>query len=342
MSFDPTAKFKKSYCNYGAIDRGLDPVGHGGDFDTAIIVEMPLPWKYNIAQQEGLLPQEMTQLLDLWLQRYREGHGYRQRPLIIAPEQEYNVDGYRRVMFYTRPEGKFAQFDKVEYLVPDDKLGPLCWSLYETRHLLADFEQYRVHEGDTIRDLLICTHGAVDAACGKFGYPLYKSLRDTYADDHLRVWRVSHFGGHIFAPTLMDMPMGHYWAYVGDEQAKQIVQRSGNVEIMRGHLRGWAGASYGFAQVADCELWQTHGWDWFDTNRSAEIIAQDDADNPQWAEIAIEYQHPDTSSVERTTMRVEISHTIKTNPSTGKDHAYEYPQYRIVKSEQVARAVADE
>src|SRR5690606_5380438 len=107
--------------------------------------------------------------------------------------------GMRRVLFYTRPPGLMARFDKVEYLVPQAEMGALAWAWYEDRPALPRFEQYRVPEADHIRDVLVCTHGTIDAACAKFGFPLYRHLRDHYSSADLRVWRVSHFGGHVFA-----------------------------------------------------------------------------------------------------------------------------------------------
>jgi len=39
---------------------------------------------------------------------------------------------------------------------------------------------------------LVCTHGNVDVACSRFGYPIYEKLRKEYSDENLRVWRCSH------------------------------------------------------------------------------------------------------------------------------------------------------
>ena len=222
-------------------------------------------------------------------------------------------------MFYTRPAGLFARFDKVEYLVPDDEFGPLVWSLYEDRAALPRFESYRVPEADHIRDMLVCTHGTIDAACARFGYPLYQHMRDTWTNDHVRVWRVSHFGGHVFAPTLVDMPVGHYWAYVENKQAAQIVQRAGDVAALRGHYRGWAGMDGGFLQTAECELWQRCGWSWFDYRKSGVILAQNDAseDAPQWADVRLHYAAPDDLAETMIDMRVEVSRTVETPHTSG-------------------------
>lgn len=312
----------KTYCNCLAQDRGLDPVGHGGYFDDCLVLEAPLPWKNDMYQTAGTLPQALIDLMALWLQDYHAGKGYPHLPLLIAPDKGYSHDGYRRVMLFTRPSGAFARFDKVEYLVPVDEVNALVWALYQDRDALSRFEAFRVPNADAIRDILVCTHGTVDAACSKFGYPLYKTLRAHHADETLRVWRVSHFGGHVFAPTLMDLPTGYFWAYVGRDQAAQIVRQDGEVAALRGHYRGWAGVSAGFQQAADCELWQRHGWRWFDFPRTAATVEQSD----QAALVRLSYTDDRVLSAE---VRVELTGSIDTPHSTNDAATYPYPQYRV-------------
>ena len=65
----------KCYCNLTAMEKGLDPAGSAGDFDDAVIAEIPLPWKLDMYHEAGTLPQEIIDLLGIWLQRYREGQG---------------------------------------------------------------------------------------------------------------------------------------------------------------------------------------------------------------------------------------------------------------------------
>lgn len=329
----------KCYCNELAIQKGLDPAGNAGSFDDAIIVETPLPWKPNMYKEAGPLPQQIIDLLALWLQRYYDGQGYPHRPLMIAPDPDYSQTGFRRVMYYTRKDGPFSQFDKVEYRVPDSEYGALIWSLYEDRDALPNFEQFRTPEADSVRDILVCTHGTVDAACAKFGYPLYRHMRDTYASDSLRVWRVSHFGGHIFAPTLMDMPTSHYWAYVDKPQARQIVERTGAVEDLYKHYRGWAGFKDSFVQAAEREVWQREGWEWFSYARSSTILSTDadEADEATWAEIRMEFKHPHQDTVQVYDARVEITDRIETISTTGYDRTYAYPQYSVTRLEPAPR-----
>jgi hypothetical protein len=325
----------KAYCNVLAIEKGLDPAGYASDFETLIVAEIPLPWKKNIYKKAGALPQETIDLMEVWLKRYHEGLGYHNHALMIAPDKAYSQAGCRRLMFYTRKPGAIADFDKVEYLVPENRLGPLMWALHEARDQRPSFEAYRVPEADHIRELLVCTHGTVDAACAKFGYPLYNYLRKNYASDQLRVWRVSHFGGHVFAPTMMDMPLGHYWAYVEDEQADQIVKRNGDVAALRGHYRGWAGLERSYTQVAEREIWQREGWDWFSYPKSATVLAQDEAEEPEWMEVRLEYETPKTGVCGAYEARVEIQHRIETIGTTGYERTYPYPQYVVTRLEKV-------
>lgn len=318
----------KAYCNVMAIQKGLDPAGYAGDFEDCAILEIPLPWKDSIYSKAGSLPQEVLDLFEVWLKNYREGKGYPHRLLMVAPDSAYSRSGYRRVMFYTRQSDGFAQFDKIEYLVPQEQMGALAWALFEAKDELSRYEAYRTPEADPLRDVLVCTHGTVDVACAKFGYPLFKHLRTKHASDNLRVWRVSHFGGHVFAPTLIDMPIGHYWAYVEEAQAAQIVQRDGDVRDLRGHYRGWAGLDNSFLQAAEREMWQCEGWDWFTYPKSGQVIIQEaDTEEPKWGEIQIAYISPTQQGIYRA--RVEIQKHISLLPSTDYDKEYAYPQYVV-------------
>jgi len=321
------------YCNCLAQARGLDPGGHAHGFQDAIVVETPLPWRLNMMQKADPLLQEMIDLLQVWLQAYKDGKGYSHLPMAIAPDPEYSCPGFRRVMTYTRPKGLMAQFDKVEYLVPEKECGPLIWSLYRDRERLPQHERYRLPEHEGTRDILICTHGTVDAACAKFGYPLYRYMRDNLSSAGLRVWRVTHFGGHVFAPTFLDMPTSHYWAYVKREQAKQIIERRGDVTALNGHYRGWAGIDGGFMQALEHQLWQEHGWDWFYYAKAGEIVNQDASDDPKWTEVRLRYKAPTDAAERVVESRVEISHRIETQHATALDEKIQYAQYRVAQKE---------
>jgi hypothetical protein len=330
MTLEAESTAVKAYCNVLAIEKGLDPVGYATAFDTLVLMEAPLPWKKDMYAEAGTLPQQMIELIRLNVQRYHEtGVLPKARPLVIAPDAEYSRPGFRRVIVFERKSAAIASFERTEYLLPETEMGSLIWSLAEQPDDLSRFVAYRVNGQHGIRDLLVCTHGTVDAACAKFGYPLYNDLRRHYANDHLRVWRVSHFGGHVFAPTMMDIPTGHYWAYVEASQARQIVRGNGDVRALRGHYRGWAGLSGGFIQAAERELWQRYGWEWFGWRKSGQVLAQDaDKERPAWAEVEITFTMPN-DEVKTARARVEVQRHIETIPTTGYAETYNYPQYVV-------------
>lgn len=330
------ARPQLSYCNCLAQERGLDPVGTAADVDTIVLLETPLPWREDIYDKPGALPEELFKLYDLWAERYEAGEPYNQYALMIAPDKVYSRPGFRRVLHFSRPPGLRARFARLEYQVPETELGALTWALFEDADTLRDFEPYRVQEIEDVRDLLVCTHGTVDAACAKFGFPLYRTLREGHADAALRVWRVSHFGGHVFAPTLMDMPTGHFWAYVHEAQAAQVASRSGDVRELHGCYRGWSGVSSGFAQAAERELWQRYGWDWIDFPRSASVLAQSAEDETLgWADVQIAYTNPKNGETGAWRVRVEAAQPIETEHSTASDKTYPHPQFVVTAQEQL-------
>ncbi|MEO0596298.1 MAG: hypothetical protein AAF126_09335 [Chloroflexota bacterium] len=138
-----TTSQEKLYCNCVAEERGLAPQGHAGSFDDAVIIETPLPWKRGFFQDTDVVSQDMVTLLEAWIDQYKETGEYRHRPLVVAPDPAYSRAGHRRVMFYNRSAGLFTQFDKIEYLVPDDKMGKLIWAWFQDRDALPNFDVYR-------------------------------------------------------------------------------------------------------------------------------------------------------------------------------------------------------
>ena len=102
--------------------------------------------------------------------------------------------------------------------------------------------------------VLVCTQGSHDVCCGSDGerFAQEAELMDTPG---LRVFRVSHTGGHRFAPTAMTLPDGRMWAYLVPDLLKQILGAStpdgGAAADLAPFCRGWWGADVGPEQVAE-------------------------------------------------------------------------------------------
>lgn len=286
-----------------------DPIGTAGNRTLYVLIEMPMPW-IGLWTEAKTAPQA---LLDVFRPQWDRDVAL--RPLALAPDPAYSRDGARRVMFYKRPEGPFATFEKAEYFVPEDALVALIDAYLAEPDCLSEFEPYR-QDTAQIRELLVCTHGTVDRCCAKYGYPAYSHLRKASADDgedKLRVWRTSHFGGHRFAPTVLEFPEARSWAHLTTEAMHALLRREGPVSALRPFYRGWAGLSDPFLQVAEREAWECEGWDWLTYLKWGQVIAEDeeaDEREPMWAEVRIKFEHPTDGPQGAYEARIEASDRV--------------------------------
>lgn len=99
------------------------------------------------------------------------------------------------------------------------------------------------HDGELVREplYLVCTHGKRDKCCAKFGFPIYKSLREER--DGI-VWQSSHVGGDRFAANLLCFPHALFYAHMTEESAHLVVSRYEQQQIVLEKFRGRACYSY--------------------------------------------------------------------------------------------------
>lgn len=331
------------FCSVCARQAGLDAAGNAYGYNHLLAVEIPLPWPESMYEKPGVLPQELLDLRKLLIEAYHRGESIRVSAYAIAPDTVYSQPGYRRILSYRCPEGAASAYRQEEYLVPEDQCGPAAWALLIDHKNLDRFEQYRL-PATGARDLMVCTHGAIDAACAKFGFPIYRQLRQLadQSEGKLRAWRVSHFGGHVFAPTLLDMPEFRYWGYIEREEAELLATRRGDIARLRHCYRGWAGFESNLLQVAERELMMRYGWPWLDFKIEGRVLAQDEAAapgdhdaQPAWAEVQINYTAPDGSEHGSYTARVELNGHVESIYSTNHPETYNYPQYIVTQLERL-------
>ncbi len=311
---------------------GEDPIGMATPYDRWLLIEVPPPWPYDL-WQSGRAPASVREVV-----RIAQECGLKVRVLAIAPDAEYSRPDRARVIDLRRPAGPFAVFERREFVVPVARVDELIGALFVhpapggasggsndlpslARGDLASFERYRQDAGH-VRDLLVCTHGSVDPCCARFGVPLYQTLRRDYAaasGGRLRVWRVSHFGGHRFAPTILDLPEGRSWAHVGPELLDCLVWRRGTPAALRGHYRGWSGVGF-FGQMVEREALVREGWPWIDYLKQGTLLTVDETpwprgrpepapmfaeQAPQRAVMRLEYAAPDRTAAGAYTAVIE-------------------------------------
>lgn len=174
-------------------------------------------------------------------------------------------------------------------------------------------------------DFHVCTHGRVDAACGKFGASLERALHGRFA--HVRARRTAHFGGHRFAPTMIEWPSGRFWGRLTLDVAEAIARREGDPSVVAPHLRGWVGLD-AWGQVVDRDLFAREGWAWLDTPRRGETRRADE----RGADVRLEFLRPD-GTIGAFEARVDVTHTVSVPGGSHKPDLLDARQYRVTRLE---------
>jgi len=172
----------------------------------------------------------------------------------------------------------------------------------------------------------------------------------------LRVWQTSHFGGHNFAPTLVDFPSGHFWGHLESDVLDALVYQRGDVTRLRPYYRGWAGCDR-WAQIAERDIWMQEGWPWLGYTKTAWVVAKDSGrwfhrwlrwglrwiptiraqvllkkleQKLTWAQVRIRYSSPDGVRSSTYEARVEVSHIVMSQMKSGREQpTYPVKQYRV-------------
>lgn len=82
---------------------------------------------------------------------------------MVAPDKGYSQTGLRRVIYCRRPPAPFAEFQRDEYLLPEEEIGPLAWALFTAPEKVAQFAPYR-QPASQVRDFLVCVDGIIDCS----------------------------------------------------------------------------------------------------------------------------------------------------------------------------------
>lgn len=210
-----------------------------------MVVEAPEPWP----KPAGNHP-ELVELC-------REGveHPERVRLLAAVPH-----DPDRRRVFAFRPAP--GGMRRAEAELGGDPVAALGTVLTaETPAIVAG--------GSGPSTLLICTQGSHDVCCGTRGVELAGWAEAALPE--VEVFRVSHTGGHRFAPTAMTLPDGRMWAYLDPELLAGIISQSVSSAEAAPFSRGWWGARGGPAQVAETAVFAAVGWEFDRIERTTSV-----------------------------------------------------------------------
>lgn len=312
-----------TFCSAVSEASGEDPAGSAWALRRMALVELPLPWPYNVLEGRNIPAGLGELLMEIW-----KTDGPATGMIGIAPDEAYSVEGMRRVIDLRQGDTLAGPYRRAEYLVPAEEVVEHLRRLaFEPDHPAVTVREIEVDPA--ARDFLVCTHGAVDACCATYGYPMYKLMRAMAgrATTPVRVWRGTHFGGHRFAATALEAPEGRYWGRLKAEMLSSLIHRTEPARELRGNYRGWAALDNRFWQIAEAELLATAGWGW----TGATITGVDgEADPEGGGTFTFAFSHPAGDG--EVDVEIVPSGTVTTMDTSKSGELREAPQYeaRIV------------
>ncbi len=243
---------------------GEDIIGSATNYQTYILVECPPPWASE-AFHSKWIPENLRFLVEE-VKSAKLPVSF----LLIANDLSHKIN-HTTLLIYQKQEGLSSGYDKQEFhLTNIEQVAGVV-----RKYLCGKNPGYEVKNIVT-RDILICTHGSHDQCCARYGNPFYFHAKNTITNLHLentRIWKSTHFGGHRFAPTAIDLPEGRYYGVLDSESFRAILTRTGDIQCLNQVYRG-SGILPPALQILEKELILYYGWDWFNYKISGKILEQ--------------------------------------------------------------------
>lgn len=271
------------FCSDNSRQIGEDIIGSATNNQTYILVECPTPWT-----AEALNSKWVPENLKLLIEKCKSAK-IPVRFLLIANNLSHKVDS-TTVLIYQKKEGLSNGYHKQEF-----HLAHIEQAAGVVRKWLSGHSSNYEVKSSATRDILVCTHGSHDLCCARYGNPFYcqaVAMCDNLCLDNVRIWKSSHFGGHRFAPTIIDLPEARYYGALDQDSFRSILTRTGDINCLNKVYRGW-GILPTSIQALERELILQHGWDWFDYKVAGRIIEQSSDNTTILAELTVE--KPDCS-----------------------------------------------
>ena len=298
---------KNFFCSDYSRKIGEEIIGSATNYQTYILVECPTPWMSE-AFNSKWIPDNLRVLV-AEVQRSKLPIRF----LLIANDDSHRVKE-TTLLIYQKQEGLSHGYRKQEFKLPNiEQVAGVV-----RKWLSGGNPDFQV-ENSVTRDILICTHGSHDQCCARYGNPFYFHAKNTISElqfDHVRIWRSSHFGGHRFAPTAIDLPEARYYGVLNQESFKSILTRTGDIQILHKVYRGWGILPY-VLQVLEREMIFSQGWNWFNNKVAGKILEQSMDNNTMLAELT--YENPAGSVY--TYQAKLVKDTVKTRVLKSSCHA---------------------
>lgn len=252
------------FCSDHSREIQEDVIGSANYYQAYILIECPQPWAYNAFESKWV--PENLKILVQEIKRARLPI----KVLLISHNDSHRTE-QKTLLIYQRSDEFSCRYQKHEF-----KLNNLETAALIIRKWLWLGTTDKAISSPITRDILVCTHGSHDKCCSRYGNPFFHgatALINELKLDNTRIWKSSHFGGHRFAPTAIDLWDGRYYGSLNINVFKNILMRKGSVELFKQVYRGWSILPVPL-QVLERELILSHGWDWFNYKVAGRISEQ--------------------------------------------------------------------
>ena len=303
--------------------------GTAPDWDTLILVSLNTPWQPEIEDSNNF-PAGISEIV-----KSASSVSNKIRLQSIIPDEDYVGAGLTKIIKYSKQLSVdyFSKFQKLEFDVSSGKIDELINKLIvnEDKDLI---ERGLVNDRNT-RDIFVCTHGSRDVCCASFGFPIYTKLKNKLqksADTSTRVWRISHIGGHRYAPNVIEMPSGRVWSRFAVDDIEGIFEKQYTVGEVEPFYRGLIGLNTAYEQIMETKLLLQNGWDWVDTVFKSKIIESKD----DKATVQFETSKSNNSGKSLYQATIEVDGYVQTIQCRTGVETKKEPQYKMVVFDKLA------
>ncbi|MTJ09684.1 sucrase ferredoxin [Anabaena sp. UHCC 0204] len=306
------------FCTEESCQAKEDPIGTALNRQYYVLIEVPPPWASNPLDSKDIASklQALKPAIDEVASSLR---------LLFIYNANYYETGKTRLIIYYQTAEISSKYSKQEYILSDiDDAVPIIEKCINNETLESENTNIQT------RDFLVCTHGSHDKCCAKYGNPFYRQALATIEDlslSHVRVWQSSHFGGHRFAPTMIDLPEGRYYARLNQKIFTSILTRTGDIQCLKNVYRGW-GILPWQVQILERKLMLKYGWDWFNYQVQDHVIYQNEDET--FNQVEITFTTPDSKvNTYRCNVIDDPTKSISFRGECGTNELVTFSQYTI-------------
>ncbi len=233
-------------CSVFTATLGVNPSGTAISATTVIVVDTPLPWPKPVFEHPALAGVDITST------------GVEARTVRVLASVPSDDRPPTATVFQRRFDNTIAVAIAIGHR-----------QIAEVVDLVLNAEDVRTIDGAReieARAVLVCTQGTHDVCCGTEGTALVADLHGDPRFDAIQIFRVSHTGGHRFAPTAMTFPDGRSWAYIDADRLAHVLFHTAAPSALVPWCRGSWIAPDPRSQAAENAVFGRQGWD--DAQRS--------------------------------------------------------------------------